>query len=177
MMARTAKEPFGTGVKYGGALVLVSLVQLLITDKLLLFGVRPMLLPLCVAAGAVLEGSTFGAGFGFGAGLLSVLSFPGIDPVFLLLFPLVGFLSGLAGEDKTGSGWFCFFFCALFSLLCIEGLHVLPRLMGGASLFPLLSVALGELLYSMVFCFPIYALFRRVGKKPRNPPSSFRVSV
>jgi hypothetical protein len=153
------------GIAYSGALVLICLVQLLITDRLFPFGVRPMLLPLAAAAGAALEGPFFGAGLGVGAGLLSILALPGASVLYLPLFPAAGLLSGLIGAAGPGGRSLRFFLCALVSLLAVEGLHVIPRLVSGVPLLPLLSVALPELACSLFFSFPVYALFRPLGKR------------
>ena len=60
--------------------------------------------------------------------------------------------------------------CSLLALLFIDGARVLVWLIGGKAALPaLLSLAGREIAWSMVFVFPVYALFlwvfRRVPKK------------
>ena len=61
---------------YALALVPVWLLDEFVLNRVPLFGVVPMLLPLTVVAVAVLEGSGAGGGFGLAVGLVWTLSYP-----------------------------------------------------------------------------------------------------
>ena len=80
----TTRESFGKWAWYGGALLLLCLIQLMVSDQIVLYGARPTLLPLCAATVAVWEEPSAGAGFGLAAGLLSVIAFPHISPLIVL---------------------------------------------------------------------------------------------
>ena len=62
---------------YALALIPVWLLDEFVLNRIPLFGVIPMLLPLAVVAVAVLEGSVAGAGFGMAVGILWELAYPG----------------------------------------------------------------------------------------------------
>ena len=60
--------------------------------------------------------------------------------------------------------------CSLLALVCIDAVRILTRLLAGTAALPaMLSLAGREIAWSMVFVFPVYALFlwvfHRVPKK------------
>ena len=160
----TTRESFGKWAWYGSALLLLCLIQLLVSDQIVLFGARPTLLPLCAATVAVWEEPSAGAGFGLAAGLLSVVAFPHISPLIVLFLYGIGLLSSLMGKYVLQNPFLCSFLCSWLSLFCIACFHVIPSALQGIPLQLLLSVALPELFYSMACFFPVYILFRRVHK-------------
>ena len=134
---------------YALALVPVWFLELFVLNRFPLFGVAPMLLPLaavCVAAyfntdGAMTVGLCL---IGVGAGALAQ---------YVLRQNLVGCL-----------------LCSFAALALIDGVRIAARLLAGrGELAAMLGLAGREILWSLVFVFPVYALFlwvfRRVPKK------------
>ena len=131
---------------YALAILPIWFLEVYVLNRLPVLGVTPMLMPLAAVAAAVLEGATGGAGYGLfvGAGALAQ---------YALRQNLVGCL-----------------LCSFGALLCIDAVRVAVHLLrGSASLGALLRVAVPEALWSMVFVFPVYALylwvFHRVPKR------------
>ena len=134
---------------YALALVPVWFLELFVLNRFPLFGVAPMLLPLAAVCVAVLE-DTDGAMtvglclIGVGAGALAQ---------YVLRQNLVGCL-----------------LCSFAALALIDGVRIAARLLAGrGELAAMLGLAGREILWSLVFVFPVYALFlwvfRRVPKK------------
>lgn len=139
---------------YGVALALITLVNYYVLAPLPI--ALPLLLPPAAVAAGTLEGSRFGAGFGLAAGLL----FSGVGQASLLCVPalaLAGWLSGLLTQRVLRRDLVGHLLCTLLVLLAWELCQVGSRLAAGtAELVPLLKVAGPELLWSMVFAFPVY---------------------
>ncbi|MDD4715996.1 MAG: rod shape-determining protein MreD [Oscillospiraceae bacterium] len=150
---------------YSLALLLVYFLQTLVTDRILIFGVRPDLIPVAIAAVAVLEGGVGGAGFGLGAGLFSLAVFHSAGILALLIYPLAGALVGLLAEYVLQNTFLSCALCVLIFFTVLELWRILPPLIGGAAFLPLLGIALPEFLYSLLFTLPVYALFRSVYKR------------
>lgn len=150
---------------YGLALLLIYLLQTLVTDRILILGVRPDLIPVAIVAVAILEGGVGGAGFGLGAGLFSVAAFYDVSILIILIYPLAGAIVGLVAEYVLQNNFLSCFLCVVIFFAVMEIWRVLPPLIGGDSLAALLRIALPELLYSLIFTLPIYFLFHAVYKR------------
>ena len=139
---------------YALALVPVWFLELFVLNRFPLFGVAPMLLPLAAVCVAVLEGTTAGAGFGLFVGILCLIGVgAGALAQYVLRQNLVGCL-----------------LCSFAALALIDGVRIAARLLAGrGELAAMLGLAGREILWSLVFVFPVYALFlwvfRRVPKK------------
>ncbi|MCC8123031.1 MAG: rod shape-determining protein MreD [Oscillospiraceae bacterium] len=156
-------------IAYLVALIPVYVLEACVLCHLPVFGVIPMLLPLAAIALAMLEGSAAGAGFGLIVGLLCDAAYPGVSGAWTVGLSLLGALTGYLGQYRLSQNMFSSFLCAFIALVLIDLLRILPRLAGGTPLLPMLQVAVPEILWSVVFIFPIYALFlwvyRRVPKR------------
>ena len=135
---------------YALALVPVWFLELFVLNRFPLFGVAPMLLPLAAVCVAVLEGTTAGAGFGLFVGILCDAAYFNTDGAMTVGLCLIG----------VGAG----------ALALIDGVRIAARLLAGrGELAAMLGLAGREILWSLVFVFPVYALFlwvfRRVPKK------------
>lgn len=150
---------------YGLALLLVYLAQVLVTDRVLLFGVRPDLIPVAIVAVAILEGAAGGAGFGLAAGLFYMAAFYNAGILAIVLFPLAGLLVGMMAEHVLQNNFLSCFACTLAFFLFLELWRVVPHFLADAPLGALLRIALPELLYSLLCAIPVYVLFRAVRRK------------
>ena len=119
----------------------------------------PILLPMAVVAAAVLEGPKFGGAFGIVAGVLTAA----VGHKGLLCIPLLALLGWLCGllalyvlrRDLVGHT-----LCAIGAILLWElwqiGAHFVTH---DVALSLLIKVALPELLWTLIFSFPVYWLF------------------
>ena len=155
---------------YALALLPVWFCEVYILNRFPLFGVAPMLLPLAAIAVAVLEGTVAGAGFGLGVGILCDAVYFNPDGAMTLGLCLLGFGAGALAQYVLRQNLLGCLLCSLAALAFIDAGRIAARLLTGQAGLPaMLSVAGREILWSMVFVFPVYALFlwvfRRVPKK------------
>ena len=149
---------------YTLALLPVWFLESFVLSGFPLYGVKPMLLPLCAVAVAVLEGAMAGAGFGLGVGLLFDASVSGILPgAMIFLMALLGLGVGLLSQYVLRQDLVGCFLCAALALCAIDALRVALRLlMGLAPAEVLLTLAGKEILWSLCFTPVVYLLFRWV---------------
>ena len=151
---------------YALALVPVWLLDEFVLNRVPLFGVVPMLLPLTVVAVAVLEGSVAGAGFGMAVGLLWELAYPGGSGILVFGMTLAGMLTGSIGEDARCQSVDSCLPCAAGGLAMIDGARIVRYLFVQAeTLDVLLQVAASEIAVSLCFTPFIYLLFRMVFRR------------
>ena len=155
---------------YALALLPVWFCELYVLNRFPLFGVTPMLLPLAAMAVAVLEGTAAGAGFGLGVGILCDAVYFNPDGAMTLGLCLLGFGAGALAQYVVRQNLVGCLLCSLLALVCIDAVRILSLLLSGAAPLPaMLSLAGREIAWSMVFVFPVYALFlwvfHRVPKK------------
>ncbi len=144
------------------AVLPVWFAEALILSRFPLFGVKPMLLPLAAVSLALLEGAFPGGAFGLGLGVLCDAVY-GTHGFMTLALVLVGVAVGLAAQYLLKQNLLGAFLCSLGALLFLDGCRIAWRMIAGtAALEPMLRLAGAEILYSLVFVIPIYALFRWV---------------
>jgi len=150
---------------YCAALFFVMGVERLILSRLPIFHVVPVLLPLALAACAVLEGPQSGAGFGIAVGVLMSAAAGG-GFWRLAVCSAAGFLCGLIVRYVLPQPFTGHLICSLMLMGVRMVWCVVSRLVtGSAGLAVLLRVAVPEFLWSMVFSIPVYLLFHFVCKR------------
>ena len=151
---------------YTLALLPVWFLESFVLSGFPLFGVKPMLLPLCAVAVATLEGALAGAGFGLGVGLLFDAAVAGTPGAMIFLMTLLGFGVGLLAQYVLRQDFVGCFLCAVLALCLIDGLRIALRLLRGvAPAGVLLTLAGKEILWSLCFTPVIYLLFRWVFRR------------
>ena len=83
---------------------------------------------------------------------------------------MMGLGAGGLAQDVLRQNLLGGLLCSLLALVCIDAVRILSRLLAGTATLPtMLSLAGREIAWSMVFVFPVYALFlwvfHRVPKK------------
>ena len=139
-------------------------------NRIPILGVTPMLLPLAAVAVAVLEGTVAGAGFGLAVGILCDAVYFGTNGAMTLGICVAGMLAGALAQTLLRQNLLGCLLCSLLALAAIDGVRILTRLLlGKGELGAMLSLAGREILISMIFVFPVYAMFlwvyHRVPKK------------
>ena len=147
---------------YGIALLLVMAAERLFLNRLPVYGVTPVLLPLALSACAALEGPQSGAGFGIAVGtLMSAAAGGGFWR--LAVCSAAAFLCGLIVRYVLPLPFASHLLCSTVLLAVRMAWCVVIHLMAGvAEPAVLLQVALPEFLWSLVFAGPVYLLFRFV---------------
>lgn len=133
--------------------------------RLGLFGVKMLFIPAACVAVSLFEGGFRGGLFGLLAGLLCDLSFSESTFLFTLLFPAIGFVSGLAAEFWISHSFTAYMTTAgaalLLTALCqmVRVILVEP----GAVLICLLT-ALVQTLWSLPMAAVSYAIVKRISR-------------
>ena len=134
---------------YALGLLPIWLLDAYILPRMPLWGTVPMLLPLAVAAVAVLEGAYSGTGFGLAVGLLWELAYPGGFGGQVFFLALAGMAMGAVSQYALSQSF-------LGCLLCSAGV---------LGLLDLLRVAAPEFLWSLAWTPPVWLLFRAIYHK------------
>ena len=155
---------------YGLALLPVWFCECVLLNRIPILEVTPMLLPLAAVAVAVLEGTVAGAGFGLAVGILCDAVYFGTNGAMTFGICVAGMLAGALAQNLLRQNLLGCLLCSLLALAAIDGVRILARLLlGKGELGAMLALAGQEILISMIFVFPVYALFlwvyRRVPKK------------
>ena len=151
---------------YALGLLPVWLLDAYILPRYPLYGASPMLLPLAVAAVAVLEGAYSGAGFGLGVGLLWELAYPGGFGGLVFFLALAGMAMGGVSQYALSQTFVGCLICAAGTVGLLELLRVARGLLRNmAPLSALLEAAAPEFLWSLAWTPLIWLLFRAVYRK------------
>ncbi len=152
---------------YTLALLPVWFADSFLLTALPLFGVMPMLLPLCAIAVATLEGATAGAGFGLAVGVLyDAVTLEGTPGGATFLMALLGLGAGLLAQYALRQDLIGCLICSALALGSIDLMRILRRLLTNtAPLGPMLEVAGKEILWSLCFVPLVYLLFRWVFRR------------
>ena len=151
---------------YALGLLPVWLLDAYILPRYPLYGASPMLLPLAVAAVAVLEGAYSGTGFGLGVGLLWELAYPGGFGGLVLFLALAGMAMGAVSQYALSQSFIGCLICAAGTVGLLELLRIARGLLTNAApLSALLEAAAPEFLSSMAWTPLVWLLFRAVYRK------------
>ena len=155
---------------YGLALLPVWFCECFLLNRIPFLPVTPMLLPLAAVCVAVLEGAVARAGFGMAAGILCDAVYFGTNGAMTLGICVAGMVAGALAQYLLRQNLLGCLLCSLLALMSIDIVRILTRLFwGNRELGAMLSLAGREILISLIFVFPVYALFlwvyRRVPKK------------
>lgn len=153
---------------YSLGLLPVWMLDAFILNRFPVWGVSPSLLPLAVAAVAVLEGSCGGAGFGLGVGLLWVLTYPTGGSWLVLLLTLAGMAMGATSQYALSKSYPGFLLCSLAVMTLLDIPRIIHRfLFQFVDLTALFHLAARECLLSLLWSPVVYLIFwlvyRRVG--------------
>jgi rod shape-determining protein MreD len=151
---------------YALGLLPVWLLDAYILPRYPLYGASPMLLPLAVAAVAVLEGAYSGTGFGLGVGLLWELAYPGGFGGLVLFLALAGMAMGAVSQYALSQSFIGCLICAAGTVGLLELLRIARGLLTNAApLSALLEAAAPEFLWSVAWTPLVWLLFRAVYRK------------
>ena len=142
-------------------LLLTYILQAAVFSRVLIFGAKPLLLPIAVSAVALFEGSVKGGIFGIFAGILCDISFNQPAVEFTLILTILGLAIGFLSEALLIKGFPSYFCCSLGTLIICAVCQTFSFLVfDGVSVFVLLTATLKQTLASIIFTIPIYYIVR-----------------
>ena len=151
---------------YALGLFPVWVLDAYVLNRITLFGIIPMLLPLAVVSVAVLEGAYAGAGFGLAVGLLWELSYPGGFGGLVFGMALAGMVTGAVTQYALSQTFLSCLLCSAGVLAVLDGLQLVRALFIRLdTLDVLLQVAVPEVLVSLCWTPVVYLMFRFVFRR------------
>lgn len=155
------------GALCGVYMLLVLLAQDLVLSRITLLGVRALILPAAAVSVGMFMGGVWGGVFGLVLGFFGDMSFGG-SVMFTVLFPFLGFFSGVAARWYVNKSFFAYLcvtlaafvltaFCQLFWVWVI-----LDQPLAG-----LLGTAAKQILWSLPLAAPLYFPGRGIAAKGR----------
>lgn len=151
---------------YALGVVPVWILETMILNRLPVFGVIPVLLPLAGVAVALWEGPVPGGAFGLGLGVVADALYPGIPGGMTLGLALLGCLVGLMAENGVRQNYLGYLLSSAVCMLLLDGVRVLWGAVSGLGPIGALAlVGLKEVLWSLCFTLLIYPIFKRIHRK------------
>ena len=145
---------------YALALTPILILNLYLLPRFPIFGIIPSLLPIAAITVAVLEGPAAGGGFGLFVGILSDALIPGLPGAMTLALSVLGMGAGAASRYGVHRNLAGCLLCSSSAMVLINLVRLIYSLARSVAPLPdLLAVALPEILLSLVFLPPIYAIF------------------
>jgi len=148
---------------YAVATIPVWLLDDVLFSHVTLFGVTPVLLPLALAAVAILEGGVGGAGFGMAMGMLCYATWPDARAIIIPGLILAGIVIGSAARYGLKQTAASYFLCSGVLLLFLNVVRILLwQLNHSAPLLLMIKTSGLEILVSLLFAPAIWLLYRKV---------------
>ena len=162
----TRRDLFHKWFIYTLGLLPVWVLDAYILPRYPLMGVSPVLLPLAVAAVAVLEGAYAGTGFGLAVGLLWELAYPGGFGGLVFYLALAGMAMGAVSQYALSQSFAGCLICSAGVLGVLDLLRVARGLLVDlASLSDLPQVAAAEFFWSLAWTPLVWLLFRFIYRR------------
>ena len=169
MKKRSLKERWANAVTvalHALLLMAVYILQGMIFPYLKLSGLVPLLLPVVCTGVAVYQGRIAGGVSGLFAGILCDISFNRPTALFTVVLTLTGISVGYLTDTVLNRRYGTYFLCSAAVLAVVSFVQMFPFLFfEGVSSSILLSTALWQTLYSLVFTFPLSFAVRALGKR------------
>ena len=141
----------------------VWLAETQILNRVPLFGVIPVLLPLAAVAVALWEGARCGAVFGLCLGVIADATYPGAPGGMTLGLCLMGFVTGAVSQYGVRQTFVGYALCAGVSMGILELGRIAWCLFTQLGPLPAVAlVAVKEGLWSLCFIPLIYPLFKLI---------------
>lgn len=149
-------------LEYAVYLVLTLLLQGILFSRIDILGAKGLLMPAAVVGAGMYLGGVRGAVFGIFMGLLTDMGFSDTTVLFTLLFPVIGFFSGLSAEFYINKNFMTFMIMSTAACLLtclVQMLVVFVKY--GAEFFPALLTVLLQTLLSVIPMALLYLPFRK----------------
>jgi len=154
-------------------IMVVFVFQGMIFPYLRIAGLAPLLLPLVSTAIAVCEGRAAGGIVGIFAGILCDISLNEPVGVFTIILTFTGLTVGALADTVVQRGFVTYFLFCIGVLAISAFVQMFPLVyFGGIPPSLLMSTAIWQTVYSLVFTFPIWFFARALGRRTERPPST-----
>ncbi len=141
----------------------VWLAETQILNRVPLFGVIPVLLPLAAVAVALWEGARCGAAFGLCLGLVADATYPGAPGGMTLGLCALGLLTGAVSQYGVRQTFVGYLLCSAVAMGALELVRVAWCLLTRLGPLPAVAlVAAKEGLWSLCFTPLIYPIFKLI---------------
>jgi hypothetical protein len=152
---------------YGLVLAVLFVLQDLIVARITIRGVSAMLVPGAVVAVGLFEGGVWGGFVGLAAGYFMDLGYTEQQILFTVLFPLVGFFSGVLGKYWLNRGMVSYVALFLVMMAIITGCQMFPFLFfTDTNNWAVCRTGLIQLFWSLVWAVPIYFPIKSIAGRP-----------
>ena len=146
-------------------LLIAYVFQGMIFPYLRFFGLVPLLLPIVSTGTAVYQGSFAGGVVGIFAGILCDISFNEPACTFTVLLAFTGLFVGVMADTVIARGFATYLISCVAVLAVSAFAQMFPLLFfEGVSPQPLLTMALRQTVYSLIYALPIWLFVRALGK-------------
>ncbi len=146
---------------FAAYIILALFIQSLLFSRVSIAGYRGLILPAAAVAAGIYTDGVRGAVFGLFLGIFSDMSFSENVVLFTVLFPLIGFASGIASMFYINKSFFAFFVFTLAALLLTATAQALSTvILSGAEILPALFTALMQTVISVLPALLLYIPFR-----------------
>ena len=151
---------------YVMVLMLVQFMQDTVLARFAIFGVKTMFVPAAITAVGFHEGGWRGGLYGLLAGVLCDMTYSENTVMFTVLFPALGFASGLAADFMLNRSYLAYLFAAAVSLLITGGVQMMQVLVRQpGALFYCLMIAVGQMLVSMPIAALLYFPMEQIASR------------
>lgn len=142
-------------------MIFAMFIQSLLFSRVSIFGYRGFILPAAAVAAGIYSDGVRGAVFGLILGLFADMSFSESVVTFTVLFPIIGFVAGVASMFYINKSFFAFItFSAAAILLTALVQMLLAVIVSGAEILPALITALAQTAVSLIPAALLYLPFR-----------------
>lgn len=134
-----------------------------------LLGVKPFFIPAVAVTIGMFEGGVWGALLGCVAGIACDVSFSDTTVLFMVLFAVIGFFSGLLTEFFINRRFVAWLLLSVLALLLTAFCQIVPLwVFRGTSFGPLAGVGLLQCLWSLPFSVLTYFAIRFIAGRERD---------
>lgn len=131
--------------------------------------VKPFYIPALVVAVGMFEGGVWGAMLGLAAGIGCDLSFSDSTVLFMVLFAVIGFFSGLLTEFFINRRFVAWLLLAVLALVLTSFCQIVPLwIFRGTSLRLLAATAALQCLWSLPFAAASYFVVKFIAGRERD---------
>ncbi len=137
-------------------LFVLYILQAFVFPRVLLWGVKPLIMPAAAIGVGYFSGGIKGGVFGLFCGLLCDAAFDS-TPLFTFLLPILGLAAGMVSEYYLIPGPFSYILCSFGGLLVISVFQMFSFVVfKNTKIAAAAETALYQSLYSMIFVLLLY---------------------
>lgn len=161
---------------YALGVAVVWMAETLFLNRLPIFGVIPVLLPLAAVAVGMWEGALSGAVFGLCLGIFADAVYPGLPGGMTLGLCAIGGLAGAMSQFRLRQNLLGYLICSVVAMTGLEAARSLSALLSHLGHGrDILSVAGRELGCSLLYAIPVYLLFALLHRATHKPSKGVRL--